>query len=96
MTPAFHPAAVAEFEAAVSEGLKYSAAVARRLRNETLRVALLLCDTPNIGAPVAANHRRFPLRGFPFALVYRIDGDVLRVVAFAHARKRPGYWSRRK
>jgi toxin ParE1/3/4 len=94
--PEFHPAAAAEFEAAVREGLKYGWAVSRRLRNETLRVALLLCDTPNIGAPDAANHRRFPLRGFPFSLVYRIDGELLRIVAFAHIRKRPGYWSRRK
>lgn len=96
MIPEFHPAAAAEFEAAVRDGFRFGSSVSRRLRNEARRVVLLLCDTPNIGEPAASNHRRFPLNGFPFALVYRVDGDLLRIVAFAHIRKRPGYWSSRK
>jgi toxin ParE1/3/4 len=92
----FHPAADAEFEAAILDGVKYGKALALRLRIETARVVDLLCDTPNIGQPASQGCRRFPLSGFPFAIVYFVDGDVLSIVAFAHKRRRPGYWRRRK
>jgi toxin ParE1/3/4 len=92
----FHPAAGVEFEAAIMDGVKFGRSVAFRLRAETARVVQLLCDTPNIGEPVSPMYRRFPLTGFPFALVYRVQGDVLQVVAFAHQRRRVGYWSRRR
>ena len=39
--------------------------------------------------------RSFLLRRFPFALVYRIEPDVLRVIALAHQRRRPNYWRKR-
>jgi hypothetical protein len=29
---------------------------------------------------------------FPFHLVYRLSGSVLRVIAVAHTSRRPGYW----
>ncbi len=96
MIPQFHPAAAAELEEALKSSLGYGRTVALRLRLETARVLQLLCDTPNIGEPLTAVYRRFPLRGFPFSLVYRVDDDLLRIVAFAHRRRRPGYWSRRK
>jgi hypothetical protein len=35
------------------------------------------------------------VEGFPFVLVYRDLGAVLRIDAVAHARRRPGYWKRR-
>ncbi len=40
--------------------------------------------------------RRFILRRFPFSVVYRIEDDVVYVVAVAHAKQRPEYWRRRK
>jgi toxin ParE1/3/4 len=33
---------------------------------------------------------------FPFQIIYRVLGDVLFIVAVAHAKRRPGYWKRRK
>jgi hypothetical protein len=92
----FHPAAALEFAAAAGDGVKYGRSVVIRLRTETARVVQLLCETPNIGEPISPMYRRFPLAGFPFALIYRVDGAVLQVVAFAHSRRRPGYWNRRK
>jgi hypothetical protein len=32
------------------------------------------------------------LKRFPFGIIYRIDGDTLRVLALAHRRRRPGFW----
>jgi plasmid stabilization system protein ParE len=39
-----------------------------------------------------AGTRRYPLRGFPYAVVYLQAGDAIRIVAVAHGSRRPGYW----
>lgn len=96
MISQFHPAAHAEFEAAILDGVRYGRSLALRLRMETAKVVDLLCATPKVGEPVSPIHRRFPLTGFPFAVVYAVDGDTLTIVAFAHKRRRPGYWRQRK
>ena len=36
--------------------------------------------------------RRAPLRRFPFSLVFVELPDEIRVLAFAHGRRRPAYW----
>ncbi len=35
------------------------------------------------------------LRRFPFSIVYCVVDDVIRIVAIAHAKLRPGYWRSR-
>ena len=30
--------------------------------------------------------------GFPYRVVYFVQGDLLTIVAVAHAKRRPGYW----
>ena len=59
------------------------------------RALAVLSVHPNLGAPWRAIARRFPLRRFPYSVVYRINGEELRVIALAHQRRRPGYWSGR-
>lgn len=92
----FHPAAAAELEAAVKDGVRFGRGLGLRLRLEVARVALLLSDTPNIGEPIVGACRRFPLSGFPFSIIYSLDGDVLRVLAIAHKRRSPEYWMKRQ
>lgn len=29
---------------------------------------------------------------FPYRVVYFVEGDLLKIVAVAHAKRRPGYW----
>lgn len=40
--------------------------------------------------------RRCEVRGFPYQVMIEIRSDELVVVAVAHSKRRPGYWSRRK
>lgn len=44
------------------------------------------------GVPEELEVRRRLVRGFPFALAYRVVGDVVRVEALAHTHRSPGYW----
>jgi plasmid stabilization system protein ParE len=96
MLPEFHPAAEEELSAAMQHGEARAAGLGRELLVETRRIVSLLCQSPSMGEPLDSPHRRFPLRRFPFALLYRVDGDRLRIVAVAHRRQRPGYWRGRK
>ena len=56
------------------------------------RVLHFLCLHPHIGAQWRNERRRFPLRRFPYSIVYYIRDDELRVVAIAHHKMRPTYW----
>ncbi len=39
--------------------------------------------------------RMFLMRRFPYVIAYRAIGDDIIILAFAHARRRPGYWRAR-
>jgi plasmid stabilization system protein ParE len=40
-------------------------------------------------------HRFVLLKRYPYRLVYRWDGETVHVIAVAHMKRRPGYWSDR-
>jgi plasmid stabilization system protein ParE len=50
---------------------------------------------PHLGSPYAAATRRAFLRRFPYSLVYQVLSDRVLVVALAHHKRRPAYWSDR-
>ena len=56
--------------------------------------------TPNAGAPYPGvaerlGVRRRIVRGFPFVLAYRDLGEVVRIEAVVHGKRRPGYFRSR-
>jgi plasmid stabilization system protein ParE len=52
---------------------------------------------PEVGAPAVGINgvRRAPVPGFPYQLVYRVAPDRLQIIAFAHVKRRPGFWRHR-
>jgi plasmid stabilization system protein ParE len=58
-------------------------------------LARLLAE-PGLGTPGPAGVRILPVHRFPVSLVYRVDGDDLRVIAVAAQRRRPGHWAGRR
>lgn len=97
MTPSVSPEADWELS---REALYYaregSAELGAEFINEFERALALLCEQPRLGARWRNQRRRFPLRRFPFSIIYYTRGDELRVVALAHHRQKPGYWAGRK
>ena len=77
----------------LSEG---NAEVALAFLAEYERVLELLGTHPALGAPWRSGRRRFPVRKFPYSVVYYIRGEEVRIVALAHHRRKPGYWAARK
>ncbi|WP_166442857.1 type II toxin-antitoxin system RelE/ParE family toxin [Phragmitibacter flavus] len=39
--------------------------------------------------------RKARLRRFPYAIVYLLNSDTIRIVAMMHLHKQPGYWRKR-
>ena len=97
MTPSVSPEADWELtEGAVFYSREAGAEVGLAFILEYERALALLCVHPHLGAPWRNGRRRFPLRKFPYSIVYYIRGEELRVIALAHHRRRPSYWSGRK
>jgi plasmid stabilization system protein ParE len=57
-----------------------------------------IADAPTAHPPwqVHAAFRRRLVRRFPYLVFYVVASDHVRVVAIAHAKRRPGYWRDRE
>ena len=72
--------------------------IAERFLQALANVQVRLVDHPELG-PVWRKRRVGPavrklvLRRFPFVVFYLLEGEVIDIVAVAHARRRPGYWT---
>ena len=64
--------------------------------NEFERAAAVLLETPLIGQHWRSGTRRFSLHLFPYSIIYQVKPDFLRIIAVAHHRRRPGYWTKGK
>ena len=55
---------------------------------------LMQCH-PEWGTPNQRRTRKWTVPDFPYQLVYREETDRILVLAFAHGKKRQGYWTKR-
>jgi toxin ParE1/3/4 len=55
-----------------------------------------VAESPEMGSHVGKQARRRRIARFPFDLIYRVDSDLVLIVAVAHHSRRPRYWSRRQ
>ncbi len=91
-----HPAARLELDAALQwSKTAFGSRTAARLRRRFEQAGQLLLREPELGATLAGQARKFPLRQFPYTLVYRVQGEVITVIAVAHQSREPGYWANR-
>lgn len=91
----FLPAAEAEF---LKEVAYYSIAregLGVRFQQAVTVVVAAAVANPSMGSLAAMGLHRRRVKGFPFDVVYRVTGQELLVVAVAHHRRLPGYWSSR-
>lgn len=52
-------------------------------------------ESPYTWPILEGEFRRRLVRRFPFGVLYRIEPDIIIIVAVAHLRKKPGYWKSR-
>jgi len=90
----FHEDAAAEYEAAFDWYFERSRLAAQKFSDELRQAVENIAKAPQRWAKDLGS-RRFLLRHFPFAIIYRELPSVLQIVAIAHGRRRPGYWKKR-
>lgn len=99
--PHFHPAARTELIEAIEEyeqqregrGAAFDAAIGRAITK--------ILEAPERWplarrAPERLGTRGYMLKRFPYDVIYRLVGeDELKIIAIAHHKRRPGYWTKR-
>jgi toxin ParE1/3/4 len=90
-------AAQADAEQAADWYIDHDAWDAARAFHEELAKALARIGTePGLGTPAKGGVRMLPIHRFPYSLIYRVQGDEVRVIAVAAQRRRPGFWRGRR
>jgi len=59
------------------------------------RAIELVMAFPDAFPEISVGHRRALLRRFPYAVYYRIEGDVIDVLACLHGSRSPEVWRSR-
>jgi plasmid stabilization system protein ParE len=91
----FHPEAEEEFLEAVSYYEAQVPGLGERLSAEVRTATAVLLQYPEIGSSIDEELRKALLDRFPYYLIYTASSEAIYVVAFAHERRRPGYWQAR-
>jgi plasmid stabilization system protein ParE len=91
----FHPAARREVEDAQAWYEQRSILAASAFLREFSTAVQRIGEAPGRYPAAGAGTHRILLDRFPFSIYYRIGSDVVTVMAVAHQKRRPGYWSSR-
>ena len=95
MTLDFHPLADRELTEAAQFYESQAGGLGGDFLDEIQAMLDLLESFPELGRPVRGTLRTLPTRRFPYSLVYDLQPNHLRIVAVAHQRRRPRYWTDR-
>ena len=95
MRHAFHPDALAEYEAAAQYYAERDPALAQRFVAAVEDAIDRILDSPTRGRVLDEDVRRCLTRVFPYGVLYTIEPDFVLIVAVMHCSREPGYWKRR-
>ncbi len=97
MTYSLHPDAEEDLrEAARFYHDRAGSSLSLSLLSEFKHSVTLLMQYPALGAVWRHGKRRHLMRRFPYAIVYTVSSEEVRIWAVAHQSRRPGYWRGRK
>jgi hypothetical protein len=91
----FHPDIYHE----VREGYRWyeskSNGLGENFLNEPDSAFNLILELPDTWPFVSNSFRRYLLKRFPYGVIYKIDNDVIFIVAVMHLSREPYYWRKR-
>ena len=90
-----HPEALEDALAGYAWYLERSVRVADGFLAELERALLLIRTDPERWPSYQHGTRHYVLRKYPYSVVYGSRGGSIVIYAFAHGKRRPGYWKER-
>ncbi len=90
-----HPAALEELQSAVAWYLDRSEVAAAKFVAAVDRAIASVTESPSRWPRGDHDARKFVVRRFPFAIIYRETKQSLQILAIAHGHRKPGYWKGR-
>lgn len=97
MRYSLHPGAEEDLrEAAKFYRERGGSTLSQSLLGEFERAVGTLLRHPLLGTLWRKDKRRQLMKRFPYALIYMVFGEEVRILAVAHHSRRPGFWRGRK
>ena len=88
--------AAEELRHAVEYYEESSRGLGEKFLDEFERATDLICGMAEAWSPVDDDFRRFLIRRFPYAIIYRLDGDVVVITSVFHQHRKPDSWKRNR
>ena len=88
----FHPLAERELNDAARYYELESSGLGSSFLEAAERCEHAIVEYPEAGAPIKDEIRRRLLRIFPYALIYKVQSDPIRILAVMNLKRRPFYW----
>ena len=86
-----------ELIAAVAWYERQRSGLGRQFYHATLATVDRIRESAEAGPILGATPtRRMLVSGFPYQIVYRLTGEDIRILAFAHLKRRPDFWRHRR
>jgi plasmid stabilization system protein ParE len=92
----YHPEAQAELIEAAKFYHDRVPGLGADLLGEVDRSVGRILQTPTRWRTIQEDIRRYYIERFPCSIIYRVEGNKLRILAFKHNRRKPEYWKHRK
>ena len=96
MRVVLRPAAAADIEDAISWYERQRPALGAEFLEAVNAALKVIAQKPRLAPLVQRQTRRSLIRRFPYAIYYRVEGDVVVVVACMHGRRNPSRWRSRR
>ena len=95
MRLSYHPDAEAELAEAARFYERKVPGLGARFRSEFESAVARILETPDRWRILEKDIRRFLMRRFPYSILYRIEGEEVRILVVKHHSRHPDYWKGR-
>lgn len=93
----FHRLAEEELQEAAEHYEAERPGLGREFLENLFQAKEFLCDYPEVAQRILGPIRGLVVPRFPYKIIYRVlQDESIRVLAIAHDRRRPNYWSDRR
>ncbi len=92
MIVSFHPLAERELNDAAQYYEMATQGLGSAFLADVQRCCASIVEHPEAGHAIRGAVRRRLIARFPYAILYTLRSDIVRVVAVMNLKRRPGYW----